>query len=672
MVSSVRLVSPLLGLSLLIGLISGIPNVAHAQSHAQGWSSYGGDPGGMRYSALDEIDRNNVEDLELAWSYRTGARDRHPDQAALVGFHATPILAPAEAGGALVLCTPFNKIVALDPATGRERWSFDPAIALAAEGQRYKCRGVAYWHGNKAAAGAPCSHRILMGTSDRRLIAVDTQTGAPCAGFGDDGEVNVETHMTDPLSQANLETVKFSVPSAIINDVVILGSTNIYKFFSPGAPAGTVRAFDARSGDLLWTFDPIPRSETDDHAQEWTEEARTGTGGANAWILMSVDEERDLVFVPTSSAAPDFFGGKRPGDNRYANSLVALKGSTGEVVWHYQIVHHDVWDRDLPAQPLLVDLERDGQVVPAVVQLTKQGFVFVFNRETGEPLFPIEERSVPTDGVPGEILSPTQPFPTAPPPLVPQEISPDDAWGLPGLGKRKCKRLIKGARYGGLYTPPSTQGTIMYPGPAGGSNWGGGAIDPVRNILVTPVTRLPFLLKLTPIEEFDAANAEPMITGMGKGPPPIIEGTGYVMQQEPLLGRFSMPCTAPPWATLVAVDLDEGTIAWDVPLGTAEKFAPMGLAIKWGTPPSGGSIVTAGGLVFVGATLDEKLRAFDIETGDELWQVDTPTASNAVPMTYEANGRQFIVVASGGHPWYYPQGLGDYLVAYALPELKQD
>lgn len=627
---------------------------------------YGGDDGGSHYSPLTRIDRDNVEHLELAWSYRTGHVARLPERKVAAGFHVTPILVPKEAGQSLVFCTPYNRIIALNPATGDERWAFDPELEIGPFGTRFNCRGISYWADTRAPEDAVCTHRIFMGTEDLRLFSVDARSGERCRTFGSNGEVNVKPMVLEKTPDFQPGDVHFSSPPAIVGDVVILGSSDNTKFNSADNPSGAVRAFDARSGAFRWSFDPVPRNEGDPQAAEWSADALRNTGGGNVWSMMSVDAERDLVFLPTATAGPNFYGGLRPGDNRYANSVVALRGSTGEVVWHFQTLHHDVWDLDLPAQPILVDLRIDGEMTPVVVQLTKQGLIFVLHRETGEPVFPVEERPVPTDGVPGEVLSPTQPFPTFLPPLVPTSISPDDAWGFTFYDKARCRELIDSFRYGDLYTPPSLQGTVFMPGiPV--NNWGGGAFDPQAGVLILPVSRAAAFIRLTPVGEVDPVQLNSPMAGLPTGPPGHIEGTDYAAAYGPLLSPSFSPCTAPPWGELVGVDLVGGRISWRVPLGTLDKLAPVPIPLNWGTPLAGGPIVTASGLIFIGATADEKFRAFDITTGEELWKVETPTASMATPMTYEIDGHQFVVIASGGHMWQYPRNIGDYLLAYALP-----
>jgi len=637
-------------------------------AQAQEWRHYGGDAGGSKFSSLTQINTNNVGALELAWTYRYGDLEKYPERKDFAGYHVTPILLPEEAGGSLAICTPFNRMIALDPANGTERWSYDPKVTFAAYPTRLKCLGVTYWRDETADPGAVCKHRLFMGTSDRRLISVDAKDGKPCADFGRMGQVDVGAWIAkstppppDPWG------VVFSAPPVVSGDTVVIGSINNMKNQYASAPSGAVRAFDTRTGAFKWEFDPIPRNPNDPEAKNWDPEALAKTGGGNPWTLLSVDEERDLIFIPTSSASPNFFGGTRPGDNRYANSVVALRGATGEVVWHFQTIHHDVWDWDMPAQPMLIDLNIDGEQIPIVAQLSKQGFIYTFHRETGEPYFDIEERPVPTNGVPGEQLSPTQPFPVKPPALVEAGITPDDAWGLTFYDRGKCREQIESANWGPIYTPPSTQGWIQFPSTAGAMNWGGGSFDPRSNTLVTNTSRVGIYLRLLPKEAIGKEDSFDPSVGAPMGPPAIIKGTDYAIEQRLFFSPFMIPCTAPPWSELVAVDLAKGEIKWKRPFGMIDKLSPIPLPLEWGTPTAGGPISTAGGLTFIGATADSRLRAFETESGKELWQVETPRSSHAVPMTYEAEGRQFVVIASGGHIFVTPKDIDDHLMAYALP-----
>lgn len=633
-----------------------------------GWVDHGGDRGGSRYSALGLINRDNVRHLQPAWTYSTREGMGPLDEVGHYGLQATPILVPSESGDALIFCSPFNVVIALDPATGRERWRFDPKVGRDKPGTQYKCRGVAQWHDAAAPAGTACASRVFLATVDQRLYALDARTGESCVGFGDLGLVRLSPLIkaTDP--SADSSSVQVYMPPVVLGDTLVIGSSVGAKFRRADAPSGAVRAFDARTGQPQWSWDPVPRNPGDPEAGNWDAAALATTGGANAWSLMSVDEERDLLFVPTSSASPNFFGGTRPGDNRYANSTVALRASTGELVWHFQTVHHDVWDYDAGSQPVLVDIRRGKKLTPAVVQLTKHGFVFVFHRETGEPVFPVEERPVPTNGVPGEELSPTQPFPTAPPPLAPIGITPEDAWGFTFYDQGACEKTLGKYRTGEIFTPPSVEGTVLVPGMV--SNWGSGAFDASRNLFITNAQNLPNLVRLTPSDDLDPAAADAPMAGIPGGPPGSIAGTPYALERgaPQLFSPFGAPCVKPPWHSLVAVDLGTGEIAWSVPLGTLEKLMPVPLGLELGAPGVGGPIVTAGGIVFIGATADEKFRAFDTETGKKLWEHELPSAAMATPMTYEAGGRQYVVIAAGGHHAYYRDKVGDTLVAFALPD----
>ncbi|MEO7387024.1 MAG: pyrroloquinoline quinone-dependent dehydrogenase [Gammaproteobacteria bacterium] len=675
MASATALVSPRSVSRRSAVLLLGFAVVTPAVHAGDDWTSYGGDAGGSHYSSLDQINRNNVGRLVKAWEYHTGELARHPDRKAFASFHATPLLVPAAAGHSLVFCTPFNRVIALDPATGRERWVFDPQLDLGPVGTRYNCRGLAYWEDRQAPGATACAHRLYMGTGDLRLVAVDARTGRACPGFGAGGAVDVKAlvlaeaeHRARRLGRPvdfRHGDVQFSSPPVVAGTVVVVGSANNTKFRRNDGPSGAVRAFDLRTGDLRWSFDPVPRNPGDPEAAGWSGDALAATGAANVWSIMTYDAARDLVFLPTASAAPDFFGGTRPGDNRYANSVVALRAATGEVAWHYQLVHHDVWDLDLPAQPMLLDLALGGQRVPSVVQLTKMGLVFAFDRSTGAPVLPIEERPVPGGGVPGERLSPTQPFPATIPPLVPGGLNPEDAWGYTFIDRAVCRRLIEGARHGQYYLPPGLQGTVNFPGMAV-TNWGGGSFDPARQLLIVPVNRAPTFTQLIPVAQVDpTALANPMAGLMGN--PGKLDGTPYAQVFKPLLSPLFSPCNPPPWGELVALDLATGKTRWRVPLGVLDKLVRLPLPLRWGTPTSGGPIVTAGGVVFIGATMDERFRAFDVETGEQLWETETPTAAMATPMTYQVGGRQFVAVAAGGHMWQYAFKIGDSLIAWRLP-----
>jgi quinoprotein glucose dehydrogenase len=618
------------------------------------WRSYGNDPGGQRFADLADVTPENVSRLAVAWTYPSGdASDGTGAVPSTSAFEATPILVD----GTLYFCTPFSRVIALDPSSGVERWSFDPGIDLSGSyANQLVCRGVASWLDRAAPDGSACRRRILTATNDARLLALDAATGRPCADFGAAGEIDL-----NPAAGPQRWRGEFQVtsPPAVVGDLVVVGSA-ISDNQRSDAPSGVVRAFGARKGRLRWAWDLAPPGYV--RTPENTSGAGHVLGTPNAWAPFSVDEARDLVFVPTGNPMLDYFRGGRPGIDHYGSSVVALRGTTGEVVWRFQTVHHDLWDYDVPAQPTLTTVRREGAALPAVVQATKMGLLFVLHRETGEPLFPVEERPVPQQGAPGERLSPTQPFPVRPPPLVRHTLSVDDAWGLLFFDRRWCRERIRALRNDGIYTPPTLQGSIMFPGNIGGSNWGGVAVDPERQVVVANVSEVPFLVTLLPRERYAAekeANPDVEIAPQ--------EGAPFALRREPFLSPLGVPCVRPPWGRLAAVDLGSGEILWSVPFGTGRDLRPIPLPIRWGTPNVGGPLVTRSGLVFIGAAMDDYLRAFDLATGDELWKARLPAGGQATPMTYRAGGHQFVVIAAGGHG-RAGTSLGGALVAFALAD----
>lgn len=620
------------------------------------WAHYGGDAGGSRQSLLTQIDDKNVEQLEIAWTYRTGELGQGFASAEKLAFEATPILAR----GLLYLTTPTSVVIALDPATGEQRWRFDPKIPRKSDYAEATSRGVSSWIDENADPASPCAHRIILGTLDARLFAIDGRTGKACAGFGVRGSVNLALDVRPTEPGEYLVTS----PPAIYEDLAIVGSA-IGDNRAVELERGVVRAFDIRTGALRWSWDPIPTTDADAAKHGWSAKAAKLTGAANAWSILSVDAGRGLVFAPTGSPSPDFFGGERPGDNAYANSIVALRAQTGEVVWHRQLVHHDVWDFDVAAQPMLIDIERDGKSIAAVVQAAKTGMLFVFDRETGEPVFEIVERPTPQSDVAGEVTSPTQPFPATPPLVSHAAITPDDAWGLTFIDRGRCRDLIASYRSDGIFTPPSVRGSIMSPSFVGGVNWGSLAFDSERQTVIAAVNHAPMVVTLVPRDRLKAMRDS---NEFSESEFARQAGTPYGMRRELLASPLGLPCTAPPWGTLAAVDLRRNEIRWQVMLGSTRDLTPWFVPSRTiGMPNMGGPIVTAGGLVFIGAATDNYLRAFDVNTGRELWKGRLPAGGQATPMTYEVNGRQFVVIAAGGHG-----GLGttrgDYVVAFALPE----
>jgi quinoprotein glucose dehydrogenase len=555
----------------------------------------------------------------------------------------------------MYLSTPFNRIVALDPETGREKWSFDPKIDQQAPySEGLINRGVTLWTDSAATGGAACGRRIFLATIDARLFAVDAATGHPCPDFGARGQVDLAQGI--PNIRRPGEYQETSAP-AVAADLVIVGSS-IADNDRVDSPSGVVRAFDARTGKLRWSWNPIPDS-------------LAPTGAGNAWSTISVDAERGLVFVPTGAASPDYHGFKRPGDNKWANAVVALSAKTGELVWGFQLVHHDLWDYDTASQPVLGTLRRNGAATPVVIQGNKTGNLFVLHRETGIPVFGVEERPAPRSDADDVATSPTQPFPLLPPPVAPRRLTADDAWGLTAPERDACRAQMQNLRSEGIYTPPSVQGTIAFPGNLGGMNWSGGAFDPERQLFVTNINNLAMEVRLIPRERYEpierAAQKDPQAPEVSPQ-----HGTPYGMSRQVIRAPSGLPCNPPPWGSLVAADLAGGTIRWNVPLGSVGELVPSGVPVPPGSPSLGGPIVTAGGLVFIAGAMDNFLRAFDSDTGAEIWKGRLPAGGQATPMTYRlrADGKQYVVIAAGGHGKLGTK-LGDSLVAFALPNTDE-
>jgi quinoprotein glucose dehydrogenase len=617
------------------------------------WAYYGHDAGGTRYSSLAQINRENVAELKVAWVFhtadisdRTGGRKRS-------GLETTPILVD----GTLYATSAFNRVFALDPETGKQLWVYDPKIDLAGNyGDGLINRGVATWLDPSRAKRKPCRRRIFEATLDARLIALDALTGEPCKDFGDQGQISLRDVARYIPGQYHMTS-----PPAVIDDVVIVGSA-IDDNSRAEMPSGVVRAFDARTGVLRWKWEPLPPNQPPSEVPGGGKTWRTGAG--NAWTPMVVDTQRDFVFVSTGSASPDYYGGLRPGDNKWADSVVALRAKTGELVWGFQLVHHNLWDYDSASPPLLATLRHDGKNVPVVIQGNKTGFLYVLDRRTGVPVFPVEERPVPQSDVPGEVTSPTQPFPLAPPALSPQTLSPDDAWGITGEDRQVCQALVKSLRNEGLFTPPSLAGSLSVPGNVGGMNWSGYAYDPPRSLLLVNTNNLPSKMGVIPADKYQnevERNAEDADYTQQAGAP-------YGMFRTFLFAKaHRLPCAPPPWGTLTAVDMVTGTIRWQVPLGSLVPDKP---ALPKGTPSLGGPIVTAGGLVFIAGTMmDPTIRAFDVETGKEIWKAELPTSGGATPMTYRLRrgGKQFLVIAAGGHQGVPEEKQSDEIIAFTLP-----
>jgi quinoprotein glucose dehydrogenase len=620
------------------------------------WSSYGHDPGGQRYSPLTQIDRGNVASLKIAWTFRTG--DAYaPKNGRPTAFEATPLYVD----GVLYLATPLGHVIALDPITGKERWSYDAKSPKDAGYGDFVSRGVSFWRSGRA------KPRVFVATIDARLIALDAATGKPCANFGDNGVVNLRTGLRIAPPEGRFSDYEETSPPAIVGNVVIVGS-GIADNYAVGQPSGEVRGFDALTGKLKWKWDPIPQDAKAVGADTWKNGSAQRTGAANAWSVIAADAERKLVFLPTGSASPDYYGGERLGDNLFANSVVALRAETGERVWHFQTVHHDLWDYDVASPPILFDVHRNGKTIPAIGAGSKTGHFFILNRETGEPIFGVEERPVPRSDVAGEVSAATQPFPVMPHALVPQKMDTSKLQGPPSE-VAWCRERIAMLRSEGIFTPPSLKGSLMVPGNVGGMAWGGAAFDAADRLVIIPVNNLAAEVRLVPRADFETQAREAGRDLTGDWEFARQNGTPYGVARRFLRSPGGLPCTPPPWGTLNAIDADTGEIRWTVPAG---QFPAMGSAPagppEFGSIVLGGPIATAGGLVFMAGTLDSAIRAYDARTGKELWKGELPTSARATPMTYRAsNGKQYVVISAGGHGIGGAGVLGDYVIAFALP-----
>ncbi|MBV9301848.1 MAG: pyrroloquinoline quinone-dependent dehydrogenase [Acidobacteriaceae bacterium] len=601
---------------------------------ASDWSYYGGDPGGIRFSRLDQINIRNIEKLKKVWEYHTGALQPETHLNHKAAFECTPILV----NGVLYLSTPFNQIIALDPATGAEKWKYDPHIDRDGDYSEVASRGVAAWTDTRAQPGGSCKTRLFEGTIDARLIAVDAATGRLCDDFGNHGQVD----LTKDVRLRNRGDYQVTSAPTVVGDLVITGSS-IGDNRAFDVERGVVRAFHARTGELHWSWDPIP----------WKPELPAQTGAGNAWAPISADPQRDLIFIPTGSSSPDFYGGMRPGNDEHANAVTALRASTGKLIWSYQVVHHDLWDYDVAAQPALIDFR--GR--PAVAVATKMGLLFVLDRETGKPLHEVVERPVPKSDIKGEQASPTQPIP-AWDGLVPLGLKQEEAWGPTPETRQWCSDFMAKLRNEGFYTPPSLEGTLVFPGNAGGVNWGSVAVDNEHGVLYANTNRLAGMVRLIPRDEYvsarEKAEKNRFLGEFGQQ-----SGTPYAMYREWLITPQRTLCNKPPWGAMVAFDLNTGKRKWETPLGT------MIPSMQTGTPNLGGPMLTAGGLVFSAAAMDTYLRAFDAQTGHEVWKAELPASAQSTPMTYRLDDKQYVIICAGGHGKLGSK-MGDSVVAFAL------
>lgn len=610
------------------------------------WDGFHGQLNAQKYAPLDEITPGNVGDLEKVWDIHTGDLSDGSGSLTATVWSATPIFA----NDTLYIGTPFYRILALDPATGEEKWSFATDSALEPLTQpALKNRGVSYWENPEPVAEEDCQKIVYIGTMDAQLFAVDADTGKACTRFGKNGVVDVNQWNTlnDHFPLSLLQ------PPTVTDKHLILGWAGKDWAYADGPP-GAVFSLDPQTGELQWAFQSLP------------EDVRRQTGTANVWTAMSVDEGLNMVYLPVSSPSPNYWGGNRREEIPYATSTTALDLDTGEVVWSRQWVHHDIWDYDINSAPTLMDIDVGGNTIPALMQATKMGFLFVVDRETGEDVWPIEERPVPGgDGsVEGEYYAPTQPFPTKPAPLLDQSEKPE-VWPIADLvGMGECSALFDKLDYRGMYTPPTTkgEGVLAYPDSAGGVQWGGVAFDPESQTAIVNTSHIVQFIKLFSREDY---NKQAGGSGNESGFYPQ-EGAPYGMSLGNAMNWLGMPCWKPPFGELVAIDMHSGDVKWRKPIGNSQKYG-FYMPESMGSPTIGGPAVTKGGLIFIGSTMDGKVRAYDLKTGEELWsdQMQAPVVAN--PAVYEYKGRQYVAFISGGNSILKP-AVGDQVAVYALPE----
>ncbi len=619
------------------------------------WPTYGHDAGGQRHSPLQQINKTNVTQLKEAWTFHTGDLYK-PEHDKATAFEATPLYID----GTLFLSTPLGRVIALDPTSGKERWSYDPKVNKDGGYGDYANRGVSAWRDGSGKL------QILVATIDARLISLDAASGKLSLAFGDNGVIDLRRGLRLPPNYFG--EYEETSPPAVIGDTIVVGSA-VADNGSVSQASGEVRAYEAKTGKLKWTWDPIPQDPKDPAAATWKGDGAKKTGAGNAWSIIAVDPQRQLVFVPTGSASPDYFGGERLGDNRYSNSIVALNAATGAVVWNFQTVHHDLWDYDVASPPLLFDVHQGSSVVPALAVGSKTGHLFILNRETGVPLFGVEERAVPKSDVPGEESSPTQPFPVLPKALARQSLSADEAWGLNESERKWCQAEIASLRNEGIFTPPSLKGTLAVPGNVGGMNWSGAAFDPDSDLLILPSDNFVAEVRLVPRESFAAERTKNRDLHGGWEFAPQ-RGTPYGMARRFMVSpQYHMPCTPPPWGTLTAIHAGTGVVAWQVPLGQLAGTEVLPAAKQWGSLSLGGPITTAAGITFIAGTIEPYIHAYETATGKELWKGKLPTSARATPMTFQGpDGKQYLVISAGGHegaPGSLP--LSDTVVAFSLP-----
>lgn len=614
------------------------------------WHQYGRTPYGQRYSPLDQINAENVATLKEAWRYQTGDV-KLPDDVGETTYQVTPL----KVGNTLYLCTPHNLAIALNATTGQQLWRFDPNVGLNPDRQHQTCRGVSYYADPAATAGAPCAVRVYLPTSDARLIALDAANGQICPTFADKGTLHLETGM--PYNPAGYY-YSTSPPAVAGNKIIVGGAVN--DNYSTQEQSGVIRAFDVNTGQLIWNWDSGNPTQTTPlpEGQKYT------VNSPNSWSVFSVDEALGLIYIPLGNQVPDQLGiGRSENVEKYSSSIVAFDLNTGADRWVKQFVHHDLWDMDVPAQPTLIDITRpDNSIVPALVGPTKQGDIYVLDRRSGEPIIPITEEKAPTGAISGDFTAPTQPTSGVsfkPPPLEERSM-----WGVTMFDQMVCRIRYHTLRYEGRYTPPSLEGSIIYPGNFGTFNWGGVAVDPERQVMFGMPTYLAFTSQLVPRDQVPPKGQDEKGSEQGLN---RNDGAPYAVKMGPFLGPLGVPCQAPPWGYVAGVDLRTGETAYKHKNGTVYDMTPLPLPFKVGVPGIGGPMITKGGVAFLGAAVDNYLRAYDLTSGQQLWQSRLPAGGQATPMTYAVeDGRQFVVMVAGGHGSVGTKP-GDYVIAYTLP-----
>ncbi|MED5524253.1 MAG: glucose/quinate/shikimate family membrane-bound PQQ-dependent dehydrogenase [Pseudomonadota bacterium] len=622
------------------------------------WSAYGRTQEGQRYSPLKQINADNVHELKQAWVFRTGDMKRASDPGEI-----TDEVTPLKVGNTLYLCTPHQMLFALDAATGQKKWVFDPKLKTDPSFQHVTCRGVSY-HAFAAddarLKGGACSRRIYLPVNDGHLYAVNADTGALCDDFADKGVLDLQDRQPVQTSGMYEPT---SPP--IVTDQTIVVAGAVTDNFSTREPSGVIRGFDIVTGALKWAFDPGAKdpNKIPGEGEHYT------FNSPNSWAPSAYDKKLDLVYIPTGVTTPDIWGGNRtPDQERYASAILALNATTGKLAWSYQTVHHDLWDMDIPSQPTLADIkDKDGNVVPVVYAPAKTGNIFVLDRRNGKLVVPAPEKAVPQGAAKGDYVSPTQPFSDLS--FRPKEnMSGADMWGATMYDQLVCRVIFHKLRYDGIFTPPSEQGTLVFPGNLGMFEWGGISVDQSRQVAIANPMALPFVSRLMPRGPGNPMEPEPGAKGSGteSGIQPQY-GVPYGVTLNAFLSPLGLPCKQPAWGYLTGVDLKTNKVVWKKRLGTVRDSSPLPLPFRMGMPMLGGPISTAGNVIFIGATADNYLRAFNMTNGEQLWQARLPAGGQATPMTYSVNGKQYVVIAAGGHGSFGTK-MGDYIVAYALPD----